>query len=144
MQPQVGEQLWPAVATTRERIYVADGAERWIDASESGSVFVLGDQSSPGAGVATVYLPLGRSRQRFRIEHGGPQTFRAQILVYDPDPVAPGTQGTDRILAEGPKTDLESTTSGSSIELEFDIDPATGVGLWRVVSGTISLWISQG
>lgn len=144
MQPQTGEHLWPSVATTRERIYVADGEHWFADVAESGSVFVLGDQSSPVNGAVTLVLPLGQPRLRFRVEHGGPQTFRAQVLVYDPDPENPGTAGTDRILAEGPKTDLESVTSGTAVELEFDIDPATGAGLWRVVSGTLASWISQG
>ena len=147
MQPQVGEQLWPAVATTRERIYVPEGTgpvigiDRAIGAHEDGAVFVIGDQGSSPTGRVRITLPLGKPRLRYRFEHGGPAGFTAQVMVYDEEPESAGSGlSTDRIPNGSPQTDIQSRTPGSSIELEFDHDPS-GAGLWRVVSTGLSEWL---
>ena len=147
MQPQPGEHLWPTVATTRERIYVADGTgpvvgiDRAIEANESGAVFVLGAQGSNPTGRVRLMLPLGQTRLRYRFEHGGPAGFTALVTVYDEQPESASSGlSADRILNGGPQTDIQSLTPGSSIELEFDHDPS-GSGLWRVVSTGLSEWL---
>ena len=147
MQPQVGEQLWPTVATTRERIYVPEGTgpvvgiDRAIAAHESGSVFVIGAQGSNPTGRVRLMLPLGQTRLRYRFEHGGPAGFAALVMVYDEEPESASSGlSADRILNGGPQTDVQSLTPGSSIELEFDHDPGGG-GLWRVVSTGLSEWL---
>lgn len=139
MQPQPGEHLWPAVATTRDRVYVSDG-DRYLEAHQNGAIFVLGNQGSAPAARVRLVLPLGRRRLRFRFEHGGPAGFTAQVIAYTEDLETAGSLGPDRILNGGLQTDIQSRTPGASVELEFDRDPG-GTGLWRVRSTGLSEWL---